>query len=556
MSVEDLIQAGKVFANHAMESDKAACSTNDPNYYSQAASNYQRAVELYTQALVKERDPNRHSRLTQHVSDYRHRCALMNEWLETYARQQQRQREATQRRSSIPPQHISRLPVDHDQNMSDVPASRPSPTYSPQHSSAKPPIDPNSYSHPPYIPTSKHPPEDNNTTSTAYPPSSHSNNTSPGIEGPYAPSAPPMSGALRLYSATSAVPLSSDTSSPGEKRTTNNVLPTASRLPGGPEPPFPLESQGPEKQPWKEAEQSSHQEHVSKTNDSLYEYVPGKSFDEIVGLEKAKETLKEAVLYCELEGLLGAEHKKWASVLLFGPSGTGKRILVEAAAKEGRMRYLRVWGGDLKYGLNVLAEKVGDIGRVLIHVEDVEQMEGRFRGFEARDNVLWVFTSREPWKLNEAFLRRVERRIHVGMPGRQERAHLLELLLRNVTHDITLEELEFIAKECEHFSGADLELLVRDAAMEPVRTVRYARWFRRVRVKTGLKERDLYAPCSRTDEGAQESRFDTIGAHNIQVPAVGCLDFDLAMESTKPSVKLETIQSHIQFRREMGMDGA
>lgn len=555
MSAEDLVQAGKTFANHAIENDNAACSTNDPNYYSQAASSYQRAIELYTQALATERDSDRRNRLSQYVSEYRQRHTLMNDWLKTYAHQQQRQREATQRRSSIPPEHISRLPIDYDHDIFDSPSSRPSPTCSPMRASAKPPIDPDSYSGSPYHPQNKYRPKDKNKIPTTSTPSSSSNSTSPGISGPYTPSAPPMSGSSELYSAQSAVPPYYNTSSPG-KRPVNHISPKASRPPRQPEAQFPLEPQRPDKQPMKGTDQSSHQAHLSQTHDLLSEHVPSKSFDEIVGLEKAKEILKEAVLYCELEGLLGAEHRKWASVLLFGPSGTGKRILAEAAAKEGGLRYFRVWGGHLKKEMDVLVEKIGEMGRVLIHVEDVEQMEGRFRGFELCDNVLWVFTTREPWKLNEAFLRRVERRIHVGMPGREERALLLELLLRDVAHDITLEEIECIAKECENFSGADLGMLVRDAAMEPVRTVRDARWFRRVTVKAGVKEKDLYAPCSRADEGAREGRLDKIGANNIQVPAVGCLDFDLAMESTKPSVKLETILRHIECKREMGMDGS
>lgn len=295
---------------------------------------------------------------------------------------------------------------------------------------------------------------------------------------------------------------------------------------------------------------------MGNTHDLFKQSHPNKTFDDIVGLGMAKQILKETIMYDGLERLLGAVHKKWASILLFGPTGTGKRILAEATAKEGAMSYVKIWGEDFKQGFGLLTETLNTMGKVVVHVEDVENMPGSLRAFDTCDDVLWIFTTREPWKLDEAFLRRVERRVYIGMPRREERAHLLETLLRDIPHDITLEEMEFIAKECENFSGADLEMLVRDATMEPVRTVRDAKWFRRVRVRAGLDEKDLYAPCDRADRGALEIPFRQLGADSIQVPAVACLDFDLAMESTKPSVKLDTVKKHIEFMRGMGMDGS
>lgn len=265
--------------------------------------------------------------------------------------------------------------------------------------------------------------------------------------------------------------------------------------------------------------------------------------------------MQEAVRYRELKHLLGGERPPWRTILLYGPTGVGKRALAEAAAKEGGLRFVEIWGGDLKDGVAEAMEAVKGMGEVLVYVDEAERIANSLREYEAMEDVLWVFASRVPWKLGEAFLRRVERRVHLGLPGRAARTQLLETLLRNVSHDITFQEMECIARECEGLSGADLEMLVRDAAMEPLRTVREATWFRPVKVRVRMVEKTLQAPCGRNDDGARELKLGQIKAENVHVPAVNCLDFDLAMVSTKPSVSMETAARHIKFTKATGING-
>ncbi|KAF1625230.1 UNVERIFIED_CONTAM: Katanin p60 ATPase-containing subunit A-like 1, partial [Eudyptes robustus] len=73
-----------------------------------------------------------------------------------------------------------------------------------------------------------------------------------------------------------------------------------------------------------------------------------------------------------------------------------------------------------------------------------------------------------PWELDEAFRRRLEKRIYVGLPDKATRLILLKNCLCNVKlgEDVKLDEL---AAKTEGYSGADITNLCRDAALQPMR---------------------------------------------------------------------------------------
>lgn len=92
-------------------------------------------------------------------------------------------------------------------------------------------------------------------------------------------------------------------------------------------------------------------------------------------------------------------------------------------------------------------------------------------GLRSRDNDLQVFVmaaSNLPWDLDVAVLRRLEKRVLVALPEQCAREHMLRQYLKGRV-DVNTVNFEEIAQKTAGYSGADVELLCREAAMRPVR---------------------------------------------------------------------------------------
>ena len=100
-----------------------------------------------------------------------------------------------------------------------------------------------------------------------------------------------------------------------------------------------------------------------------------------------------------------------------------------------------------------------------------------------------------PWDLDEALRRRLEKRVYIPLPARDDIKALLEINLKQVA----LEEgvsLDALAARMDGYSGADVTSLCRDAAMMPMR--RAIKGLNRDEIKN-LKKEDTDLPVSQAD---------------------------------------------------------
>ena len=88
-----------------------------------------------------------------------------------------------------------------------------------------------------------------------------------------------------------------------------------------------------------------------------------------------------------------------------------------------------------------------------------------------RQHVFVLAASNIPWDLDQALLRRLEKRIIVPMPDEATRKRLLKSYLS--LHAFQLEETDFdtCAQKTEGYNCADIKLLCKEAAMKPVRSI-------------------------------------------------------------------------------------
>lgn len=226
---------------------------------------------------------------------------------------------------------------------------------------------------------------------------------------------------------------------------------------------------------------------------------PGVKWDSIVGLGNAKGLLKEAVVmplkYPQFfTGLLAP----WKGVLLFGPPGTGKTLLAKAVATECETNFFNIsastlvskWRGDSEKLVRVLfdlarfhqpstifideldsimsARGGGDSeheGSRRMKTELLIQMDGLTR--DANETVFLLAASNLPWDLDSAMLRRLEKRVLVNLPSADARAAMFK---SNLPEPFA-EGLDYakLAGLTEEWSGSDIRLLCKEAAMHPLR---------------------------------------------------------------------------------------
>jgi vacuolar protein-sorting-associated protein 4 len=75
---------------------------------------------------------------------------------------------------------------------------------------------------------------------------------------------------------------------------------------------------------------------------------PNVKWDDVAGLETAKDALKEAVILpIKFPHLFTGRRKPWKSILLYGPPGTGKSSLAKAVATESKSTFFSLSSSNL-----------------------------------------------------------------------------------------------------------------------------------------------------------------------------------------------------------------
>lgn len=310
---------------------------------------------------------------------------------------------------------------------------------------------------------------------------------------------------------------------------------------------------------------------------------PNVRWDDIAGLEGAKRALQEAVIMpMKLPHLFTGKRSPWKGILMYGPPGTGKSYLAKALATEANATFFSVsssdlvskWVGESERLVRTLFEMARAAKPSIIFVDEVDalcssrsdsdsdsgrrikteflvQMNGVREGSD--EGVLVLGATNTPWTLDQAIRRRFERRIHIGLPDLRARAKMFVLHIGPTPCELNREQLLELAKRTEGRSGSDIEVLVRDALMSPVRKVQTATHFKRFETSTGQKGA---IPCSPGEEGAMEISWQQIPGDKVIAPPVTFRDFVQALEQCKGSVSSEDLEKQARFTQEFGQEGS
>ena len=277
-------------------------------------------------------------------------------------------------------------------------------------------------------------------------------------------------------------------------------------------------------------------------------------WDEIAGLEHAKRAVYEAIIWpLQRPDLFEGIRCPTKGLLLFGPPGTGKTMIGKAIASESQSTFFNIsasslmskWVGEGEKMVRALFAVasckqpavvfIDEIDSLLTQRSDGEQDHTRRlkteflvqldgAGTTSADRILIVGATNRPQELDEAARRRMEKRLYIPLPTAEARRILCTRLLSDVPHAVAEKEMDQIVRKSDGYSGADLKILCREAALGPLR-------------EQGEKLQNV-----QSDE----------------VRAVKLRDFATAFRCVKPTVSDKDIEQHAEFNEAYGgfSDGA
>ncbi|MFO7836014.1 MAG: AAA family ATPase [Candidatus Thorarchaeota archaeon] len=270
---------------------------------------------------------------------------------------------------------------------------------------------------------------------------------------------------------------------------------------------------------------------------------PNVAMSDVAGLDDVKNTIHDAVVtpIKHPELFKGRARQPWKGILLYGPAGCGKTLIAKAVATEAEATFFNVsagnmvskWLGESERLVMTLFEMARETQPSVIFLDELDsigvsrsasdlggerrlktQLLTELQGLsnDINERVTLIGATNLPWEIDFALLSRFEKRIHVPLPDKSTRERIFEIHMEDIdiTPDVNYSELAELAKG---FSGRDISVACREAAMEPIRELK---------------------------EQGKLKKEETI----TEVRSVNRRDFIEALQTIKPTSKQEQIEKY------------
>ena len=232
----------------------------------------------------------------------------------------------------------------------------------------------------------------------------------------------------------------------------------------------------------------------------VYIEAPNVPWTDVGGLEEVKQSLKEAVEWPlknpEMFKRLGITPPK--GILLYGPPGCGKTLLARAVATESEANFISIrgpeifskWVGESEKAIREIFRKARMAAPSIIFFDEfdalvpsrgaggdsrvtervISQLLTEIDGLMTLQNVLVIAATNRPDLIDPAVLRpgRFDRRVYVPEPTEEARLKILEIKTKDMPLDDSVSIMD-LARRMDDYSGADIESVVREAAIHALR---------------------------------------------------------------------------------------
>ena len=298
---------------------------------------------------------------------------------------------------------------------------------------------------------------------------------------------------------------------------------------------------------------------VEIIKNEIMEHNPNVKWEDIAGLEYAKQTIQEMVIWpMQNPELFQGLRASLKGLLLFGPPGTGKTMIGKCIASQIDSTFFSIsassltskWIGEGEKLVrtlfavarmhlpavifideidSLLSKRTDDEneGSRRIKTEFLVQLDGATTSKE--EQLLIIGATNRPQELDDAARRRLAKRLYIPLPSDEGRGQLVRRLLKDEPNKLDDDDYAHIISKSVGFSGADLAILCGEAAREPVRTLMA----------------ELRASGS----------FDPKQIKNIKkeaVPPLSLEHFSKAFVSVRPSVAQDDLKSYVAWNEQFG----
>ncbi|NXU84173.1 FIGL1 protein, partial [Xiphorhynchus elegans] len=279
----------------------------------------------------------------------------------------------------------------------------------------------------------------------------------------------------------------------------------------------------------------------------IMDHGPPVNWDDIAGVEFAKATIKEIVVWPMLRpdiftGLRGPPK----GILLFGPPGTGKTLIGKCIACQSGATFFSIsassltskWVGEGEKMVRALFAVARCQQPAVIFIDEIDSLlsqrgEGEHESSRrikteflvqldgattsSEDRILVVGATNRPQEIDEAARRRLVKRLYIPLPEASARKQIVTHLMSKEHCSLNDEEIELIVKKSDGYSGADMTQLCREASLGPIRSLQsmdiatimpeqvrpisfvdFESAFRTVRPSVSSKDLELYETWNQT----------------------------------------------------------
>lgn len=281
----------------------------------------------------------------------------------------------------------------------------------------------------------------------------------------------------------------------------------------------------------------------------IMDHGPPVAWDDIAGLEFAKTTIKEIVVWPMLRpdiftGLRGPPK----GILLFGPPGTGKTLIGKCIACQSGATFFSIsassltskWVGEGEKMVRALFAIARCHQPAVIFIDEIDSLLSQRTDGEhdssrrikteflvqldgaataADDRVLVVGATNRPQEIDEAARRRLAKRLYIPLPEAAARWQIVTNLMAREKNQLGESELERVVTATEGFSGADMTHLCKEAALGPIRSI-------------------------------QLNDIATITADEVRPILYG--DFQEALRTVRPSVSSKDLELYEEWNKTFG----